>query len=456
MFLGKWREVFDASPGAANLLAAGSRPGWRQWGAMAKILKWLGAGLAAALVVLVALALALQHWLRTDDFRARAERQASAALGVPVQLGRLSVDLWPLPAVAAERVRVATRPALTLGRIEARPAWGPLLAGRLEVATLVVRQAVLPQAAIGAIGAAMQKKERAAARPGTAPAPAAAVPWPRSVVLDAITWVDEKGQRTTVDARLDLGGDGLLDEATVQVLRGRFVGAKGRIAREADHWPVRLEIGGGKVVGRLQLQPGARAGVQLLQGQLATENVEVAALTAPSKPLTGKLQAQTTLRAEYREIGQLADALRTQTRFTVRDAVVQGLDLAKAVETVGLSRGGITRLDTLAGQVQTQGQAVQLSNLVATSGKLAATGNVAIAADRKLSGRVVVDLDNRIGTAGVPLAVGGTLDAPSVNLTRGALLGAAVGTLVAPGVGTAGGAAAGERIGDALKGLFGK
>jgi hypothetical protein len=181
--------------------------------------------------------------------------------------------------------------------------------------------------------------------------------------------------------------------------------------------------------------------------------VEVSALTAPSKPLTGKLQAQTTLHSEFREPGQLVDALTTQTQFTVRDAVVLGLDLRKAVQTVGLSRGGITRLDTLAGQAATRGKSAHLTHLVASSGSLAATGEVAIAPSKALNGRINVDMGK---TLGVPLVVGGTLDSPSVTLTRGAMVGAAVGTLLAPGVGTGAGAAAGGSLGEKLKGLFGR
>lgn len=56
----------------------------------------------------------------------------------------------------------------------------------------------------------------------------------------------------------------------------------------------------------------------------------------------------------------------------------------------------------------------------------------------------------------MPLVVVGTLDAPTVTLTRGAMLGAAIGTLVMPGVGTGAGASVGDAIGDALKGVFGK
>ncbi len=432
---------------------------------MAKLFKWIAILAATAVLLLAGVAVALQYWLRTDDFRARVEREATAALGVPLQLGRLSVDLWPLPAVAADQVRLGTQPPLTVDRVEARPLWTSLLAGRLDIATLVVRQAVLPQAGIAALGATMQKKDKAAVRrPASAPAPAPAatataanpIGLPRSIVLDAITWVDEKGQRLTTDAKADLGADGLLDQAAFKITQGRYAGVKGEIKREGAHFPLQIDIGGGRITGKLQMLPGKAAGVQVLAGQLTTENVEVAALTAPSKPLTGKLQAQTTLRSEYREIGQLADVLQTQTRFTVRDAVVQGIDLAKAVQTIGMNRGGSTRLDTLAGQVSTNGKAVQLTNLVASSGGLAATGNVSIAPNRTLSGRVNVDLSTAKGALGVPLALGGTVDDPSVTLTRGAIAGAAIGTLLAPGLGTAAGASAGDKIGEKLKGLFGR
>ena len=428
---------------------------------MARLVKWIAIGAALFALLLVGVAMALQHWLRTDGFRTRVESEATAALGVPLKLGRLSVDLWPLPAVAADDVRLLTRPALSVGRVEARPVWSSLLVGRLEIATLVVRKAVLPQTAIVAVGAAMQKKDKAAGKPAaaaSAPREKAPMVLPRRALLQDITWIDEKGQRITTDAEMELDAAGMLDEANFRIMQGRFAGTSGWIRREGGAWPLRVEIGGGYVAGKLQVVPGTgkAAGLQVLQGQLATENVQMAALTAPSRPLTGKLQAQTTLRAEYRDIGQLADVITTQTRFTVRDAVLQGIDLQKAVQTVGLSRGGTTRLDALAGTVHTQGKAVQLTNLVATSGMLSANGNVSITPARAMSGRINVDMSGGTGAVGVPLIVGGTVDEPSVTLTRGAMVGAAVGTLLLPGAGTAAGASTGDKIGESLKGLFGR
>lgn len=428
---------------------------------MTRVLKWIAVALAVLVLLLLGAVFALHRWVNTDDFRQRAEREATAALGLPVRIGGLSVDVWPLPAVAVSQLRVQSQPGVTLERIEARPVWQALLRGRLEVATLLVKDAVLPQQGLAAIGAAMQKKAPAPSAAASASRPSHdgggnAMDWiPRRMVFERVTWVDDKGARTTVDAQARLGRDGLLDNASVKVLQGKFAGAQGKLERAVDHWPLRVDIGGGRIAGKLKLLPG-QGTARILQGQLDTQDVEVAALTAPSKTLTGKLQAQTSLRAEFREPGQIADVLQTTTRFTVRNAVIHGLDLAKAVQTVGLSRGGETALDTLAGQVVTQGKAAQLNNLVASSGALSAAGNVAMAPSRSLNGRLTVELASSKGNLGVPLQVGGTIDSPSVTLTRGALVGAAIGTVVAPGVGTGAGATVGDQLGEKLKGLFGK
>ncbi|ROZ66200.1 hypothetical protein [Ramlibacter sp. WS9] len=421
---------------------------------MKRFLTWVF-GIALTVVVLLAgVAAALQFWVNSDDFRVRLGQRISSTLGIPVEVGGVAVDVWPLPAVALDRVQVKSQPPLTLERIEARPVWAGLLQGRLEVATLIVRNAVVPEQAVNAIVAAVQKKRgmAPAAAPDPGQAAASIVLLPKRTLLDQVTWVPAKGAPMTVNAQAQLDAEGLPESAMLDVVKGRLEGTKATLQREADHWSLKAAVGGGTVTGKLTRKPGA----SMLHGQFDTANVEVAALTAPSRTLTGRLDAQTTLDVDLKARGGIAEGMQSQTRFTVRDAVLHGIDLAKAVTTVGLSRGGETRLDTLAGNVASQGRALQLTNLVATSGALSANGNITMTADKNLSGRVTVDLAQAGGAVGVPLAVGGTLDSPTVTLTRGALIGAAIGTAVAPGVGTSAGAKLGDKLGEAVKGLFGK
>jgi len=392
-----------------------------------RVLAWVAVLLC---LLLVGVVLALHRWAGSDDFRQRLVAEASAALGVPVRLDAVGVSLWPLPALTLDGLVLEAKPALSLQRIEARPVLSSLLRGELRVATLTVREAVLPQTTMALLGARLNDPARAEAQPS----PGTPTDWrwvPREVVLDGITWIGTSGRETAVDARLSMA------------------------------WRLQARVGGGTVQGPVSVQLPEKPGGELqFTGEVRTEGVEVAALTAPQRVLTGRLRASTTLSASIdpaAKASALTDAVRTRTQFQVTGATVHGLDLIKAVSTVGLSRGGETELDTLAGQVRTRGQTIELSNLVATSGALAATGDVTVAPSGALNGRVRVDLTRGAsgGLVGVPLVVGGTLDEPSVTLTRAALVGAAIGTAVMPGVGTGAGANLGDRIGEGLKGLFG-
>ncbi len=408
---------------------------------------------ASGLLLLLAAAglLALQHWVASDEFRLRVEQEAGAALGHKVSLAGVHLILWPLPGVALEGLEVRTRQPLQAARIELRPAWWSLLRGRLALSTLVVREAVLPQPGIDALLAALQRQRAAQAETLRL--------LPRRTVLDRVRWVDSRGKAMTLQAEARLDSDAWPEQLELQVLQGRLQGARLALRRSAPYrWELSLAVAGGTVQGPLEVQPAAGEGADFtLQGQLQTRGVELAQLTATeataaaraAQPLSGRLEANTRLQARARQPSGVLEALQTQSRFSVKGGVLQGVDLLKAVQTVGVSRGGQTPLDTLAGQVSSRGRAIELQNLAASSGALSATGQVSIAPSQQLSGRVAVEIG---GAVGVPLAVGGTVDAPELSLTAGAKIGAALGTVLMPGVGTGAGASVGGKLGE----LFGK
>jgi hypothetical protein len=331
--------------------------------------------------------------------------------------------------------------------------WSALLHKKLEISTLYVRNAVVPQEAIAAVAASHRKAHPESAKEKKEATGSSTVELPRRIVLDKVTWVDSKNQRNVVDATARIDDDGLPAQVDVEVSQGRWEGVQAKLQRTANRWNLNGRVGGGTITGRFETSKNAKGEPQL-QGEFDTANVEVSAFTAPSKTLTGKLEAHTNVQANLRDLGALPDVVQTQTKFTINNAVVHGIDLAQAVKSVGMNRSGETHLNTLAGQLVTHGRAAELNNLVASSGALSATGHVTVSAEKNLGGSMNVNLAERaVGTAvGIPLVVGGTLESPSVTLSRAALAGAAVGTLIAPGVGTA----AGASLGDKLKGLFGK
>lgn len=414
-----------------------------------KVLLW---ALGALLLVLAAVLLVVQRWVSSDEFRLRVEQEATTVLGVPLKLERVGLTLWPLPGVVLDGVELRTRQPLKVARIELRPSWLHLLIGRVAISTLVVRRAVLPQQGIDALLVSLQKIRQRDKSPQTG---SALYLLPRRTVLDELSWVDARGKSIVIQAEARLDGDALPERLELDVVRGRLQGTRLDLRRSDElAWEVLLQVAGGTVQGRVEVQPlGEAAAEFVLKGQLQTRDVELSQLTAPEptesvrarQPLSGRLEANTTLSARARQLSALLDVLQTQSKFTVRSGMLHGIDLVKAVQTVGVSRGGNTPLDTLTGQVTTRGKAIELQNLAASSGALSATGQVSVSTTQQLNGRVNVDLG---GAVGVPLLVGGTVDEPEVSLTAGAKIGAALGTLLMPGVGTGAGASMGGKLGE--------
>ena len=431
---------------------------------MNKALRWIGLTVLAAGGLVAGTVWGLQVWLGSADFKARVEREAVAALGVGVTVGAIEVSVWPQPAVVVTGIEVQTQPALSLAYVGVRPELGQLLTGDWSVGSVLVRDANLPQHGVDALLLLLSKTKRLAQYPPGLEAKNAiknSPNWlPRELLLKNVAWVNAQGLAMTIDLQAQINAQGETDTVSAQVLNGFLNGSTAQLTRQDRVWTVALTVGGGTVTGPVEFDvPPKPGGTYVLKGQLETQGVEVAALSTAAIPvLSGRLDARTTLSARTTHIDELSDRLTTQSQFTVKNAVLHGIDLAKAVTTVGISRGGDTAFDALAGQVNTQGRAIQLNNLVASSGVLSANGQVKVAVNRTLSGEVSVNLaaTSLGGAVGVPLEVGGTLDAPQVSLSRAALIGAAIGTVLMPGVGTGAGASLGDRVGEGLKKLFGR
>jgi hypothetical protein len=425
---------------------------------MKTVLKFSLRAVVGVLLVVALAAWGVQRWLDSADMRTRITQDASEMLGVPVNLAHITVQFWPLPALQFTELRLQTQPAIALQQLALRPAWGQLLRGQFRLAAVGVQGLSLNQRALDKLVSLQKKKLLTQKTQGMEPKKANEdLNLPERVDLDQVDWLDDKGKPTRLGAHLKFSAMGELDAAAFTVHGGQFEGAKTTIERSGERWSVDAQVAGGSVKGWVSAQRSPDASSPLVvSGELQTRQLEVGRLTTPVV-LSGVLEADTTLSAHAPAWGDVAEVLQSQSRFTVHHAVVHGLDLEKAVRTVGLSRGGQTSLDVLAGQLTTHGKSLNLSQLVASSGALSASGQVRVSPSAALSGGVQVVLGAAtLGNAvGVPLELGGTLTDPQVSLTRSAMLGAALGTVVMPGVGTGAGASLGDRVGTGLNKLFG-
>ena len=415
--------------------------------------------LAGSALVLLAGALALwgaARWLLPSDAEVsqRIAEGFEKHYGIGLRIGGAHWSLLPMPVLVLTDVATDQPRPVTLHRIALRLQLAPLWKRVVAADSLEVEGAVLPGESIRAFrGRAPETVEKGRiALP--APWTLAETPLERLRWRD-VRWIDRRDIELAYDGQIDFD-PGWRPRHALAERAGASPPARLRLDREGrnDRWQTRIDVAGGSWngVSRFETLDNGRLRVS---AELAPRDVDIEALVQTFGRRTfvaGKLHGQTTLTAEADKAGALMRGLRTRTVFSVSPATLTKLDLAKAVSTAGISRGGRTALDELSGTLDTEatpdGTVLRYTNLKARSGVLTASGNVRLF-NRRIQGDAAVDLID--GVVGVPLKIGGTLSDPELSLTGGALAGAAVGSAVLPGVGTA----IGARVGQQVERLFG-
>lgn len=391
-----------------------------------------------------------------EEVAARISEAFEKRFGVGLKIGGAHWALWPSPVLVLSQVATEQPRPITLRRITLQLKLRKLLQRIVAVDEAEIESLVLPRESMRAFrgkGPRPKEGDRIFALPAPwmlAPIPLEKVRW-RDVV-----WIDRRGIELAYDGDIVFDTHWRPRQARLE-RAGASPPARLRLDREAgrDRWRTRIDVGGGTWNGvtLFELLPNDMLRVS---AELEPRQVDIEGLVQAfgrQTAVAGKFSGQTTLAAEAGELGALIRSLHTRTTFSVQPATLTRLDLAKAVTTAGISRGGTTPLDELTGTLDTQGTAdgivMRYSGLKARSGVLTASGNLKLF-NRKLDGEVAVDLVD--GVVGVPLKVGGSMSDPEVSLTGGALAGAAVGTALLPGVGTA----IGARVGQQVEKLFGE
>ncbi|RYX96629.1 MAG: hypothetical protein EOO28_06885 [Comamonadaceae bacterium] len=410
-----------------------------------KWLAWLGVPLA----LLCALGIAAWVLIPSDEeLAAMAKQQLEKALEVPVTVGAVHWTLFPLASATIENVATQQEQPIKVRKLTAWPQLMPLLKRELRIGRVELDGAVVPQLSLRGLGG--QDKKTASSQPVTDEIPVA-----RFEFRD-VTWISRRGIGVVYEGNVDF--DPMWRPRKAYLARPGVTPATNltldRVEGE-DRWNALVNVGGGTGIGEVRMRT-EKDGKLRLDGKLAPRNVEISSALAAfnrRSAVSGRANGSTTLTASGDAMGEIAQSLHTQTRFTMAPATILRFDLDKAIRTVGKEHAGQTPLESLTGTLDTQntadGMVSTFTGLKARSGSLSATGDATLV-NRTVKAEFAVDLVD--GIVGVPLKVSGPYSDLSFSLPGGAVAGAVVGTAVLPGIGTAIGARIGAAIGSIFKG----
>lgn len=432
-------------------------------------MKWFKRLVVLCLLLVAALGI-VPFFVSVDDYRPKIEKLLSERIKEPVRLKSLRLAGLPLPHLVIEGVEIG-KSDVTVGRIAVTPALLSLLGDIKVIRNVSISGLVINQNALDRLPLWIAGDPRAK--------PANFTVLVRSVSLDDAMLKLQKSAFGPFDARVSISGTGQPERVDITARDGKFrmavkpEGKKFNIDVQAKGWrllvgppiqfdellvrgvatledanlsEVKAKLYNGTVTGQTTL--GWKKGLQL-KGSYAISGLELRDLVpmfSPETRLSGRLTAKPAFSANAANVEQLKNALRLETPFDIRDGILDGIDIQKAATSLlTKDSSGQTRFDVLSGHLAMERGTQRITGLKVSSGSLAADGNVTIAANKALSGRINAQVKvGALAAAKVPLNIGGTVGSPLAWPTGAAVTGGAIGTVILPGVGTAIGAQAGS------------
>jgi uncharacterized protein involved in outer membrane biogenesis len=129
--------------------------------------------------------------------------------------------------------------------------------------------------------------------------------------------------------------------------------------------------------------------------------------------VTGKLEGNFSASAESATLAALLAAPRVQGKFRLADGSVSNADLVAAMQSADAAgRAGVTKFAELSGEFGAADGRVSYRNLNLQGGVLRGGGNIDIAANGALSGRLSVEIRSNVAQDRGGFGVSGTVATP--------------------------------------------
>lgn len=432
----------------------------------------MGRGLRWALlsvVVLAAGAIAVPFLVPVSHFIPELSRIVSEKLNQPVTIDDLTLHLLPTPRIIATGIHVGKKDELTLGALEIAPDLLSFISGPRSVRLIRAANVEVQEGALaiprgmpkgGGDGAPIHVRRLVMTQVVLHHPALRLPPFDVDVALAEGLRI-ERARLETHDGSLKLDIEPKGGDATALLLTAKnwtlpagapltfeALAVQGTLKGEQlDLAKIEGALYGGMIAGSARASWARQwqvSGKAMLAG---VDLVPVQQALGKQAKLSGRLKADAAFSTRAKAASQLREALVLDGPFEVVGGAYQGVDLSKAGDITGQPAvGDATSFEELRGRLQLRGKQVKLSGLCVRSPKVVAGGNVEIAPDQTLSGKLDVSVAKTGGFVGVPVSLGGTTDDPSVTPSKGYLIGAVIGTVLLPGLGTTIGSSLGSRI----------
>ena len=129
----------------------------------------------------------------------------------------------------------------------------------------------------------------------------------------------------------------------------------------------------------------------------------------------GRMEGNFSISSEVPKLDALLAAPSMQGKFTVVNGSISNIDLVTAMQSAAsASRGGVTKFQELNGQVSSADGAISFTNVVLAGGVLRAAGNINVAPNSQVNGRLSVELRSNVAQDRGSFSLSGSVAKPQV------------------------------------------